>query len=43
MSNPYKFKKTTRDSTIEKTLREAGWTEDKIKSYIRGWNNVKRR
>jgi len=33
----------TRKATIEKRLREAGKTEDFIKSYIRGWFNVANR
>ena len=45
MKNKYNIKfpftTKTRVSTIQKTLREAGWTEDQIKSYIRGWDNVK--
>lgn len=35
------FTSKTRDSTIVKKLREAGWSEDKIKSYLRGWNVFK--
>ena len=42
-NNNFVFTTKTRTSTIEKTLRKAGWTEDQINSYIRGWESVKNR
>lgn len=39
----FNFTTKTRDSTIAKKLKEAGFSDSFIKGYLRGWNQVKNR